>query len=111
MFILLACCLLAAVQESKTASDDSKGAKTPQSDGDPRSRRDADGPGATATAVDDPVNGTDGVSEATFVRISERDSQPSDIDKEGGGDCYVHLQVYNCIKSTLKLYSWPIHTH
>ena len=82
--LLLACCLLAVVQESKAAPDDAKGAKTPQSDGDPRSRRDAEAPDASATVVDDPVNGTDGVNEATFVRISERDGQPSDIDKEGG---------------------------
>jgi hypothetical protein len=79
--LLLACCLLAAIQESKTASDDGKGAKTPPSDDNPRTQRDTDAPDANATVVDAPVNTWDGINEATFVR---RDDQPSDIDKEGG---------------------------
>lgn len=79
--LLLACCLSAAVQESQAAPDDEKGAKTPPSEGDTRSQRDADASNATATVVDASVNTWDGVSEATFVK---RDDQPSDVDKEGG---------------------------
>ena len=88
--LLLACCLLAGVQVSKAAPDDSNGAKTPPPGNDPRSQRDADAPDATATVLDAAVNGTDGVNEATFVnRVSGNlDSQSSDIDKGGGDHCY-----------------------
>ena len=82
--LLLACCLLAAVQGSKASPDDSRSAKTPPSEDDPRSQRDADAPDATATVVEGPMNGTDGVHEATFIRSSEGDDQPSAINEEGG---------------------------
>lgn len=81
---LLACCLLTAVQVSKTASDDPADAKTPHPEGDPRSQRNADAPDGTAAVVDDTVNGTEGVSEATFVKVTQREGEQSqNIDKEG----------------------------
>ena len=96
--LLFACCLSAAVQESQAAPDDEKGAKTPPSEGDTRSQRDADASNATATVVDAPVNTWDGVSEATFIK---RDDQPSDVDKEGGRGGRLSVNF----ASTYKLYS------
>ena len=82
--LLFACCLSVAVQVSKTSSDDAAGSKTAQSEADPRSQRNADAPDSIAAVIDNPVNGTEGVNGATFVRVSEWEGQPSkNIDKEG----------------------------
>ena len=85
--LLLACCLLAAIQISTTTADQQKSAKPSRSEDDLRSQRNPYVPDATAAVVDDHVNGTEGANEATFVKVAEgSDKRPpntEDINDEG----------------------------
>ena len=89
--LLLACCLLAAIQISPTTADQQKSAKPSRSEDDLRSQRNPDVSDATAAVVDDHVNGTEGANEAMFVKVTKGDDKrppnTDDISDEGKVIC------------------------
>lgn len=77
--LLLACCLLAPIQLSRTKSDHLNEAQTPRSGGDPESQHKTNAPEATVTVTGDHMNSTQGYSTtAKVVRASDGEVKPSD---------------------------------
>ena len=87
--LLLAVFTIVAVRLSTASADDLKRVKTPPLSGGgdvPRSQSDTDVPEAAPATLDSHVNGTEGSSDATFVRVAETTDQEANTDRESEGE-------------------------